>query len=199
MASDFSSSLDEQFTRTELGLQSLLPKLGLQSLPPELGLQRKNLEFCHNHQIVHSDNPHREVEASVRNAMEPKPQKMINRPIEKFHTEILPLKLAKSIPAFHHKLLSSIKSAGFLPSKNTAHIMEAAAKIIKPGPQVITEAKMPPTGSLSAPLKVRDLKEKSYLQSLWFLIHKVENQCLKILLLGDKILLLDDMRAQVNS
>ncbi|KAA8527400.1 hypothetical protein F0562_034885 [Nyssa sinensis] len=122
--------------------------------------QRKNLEFCHDHQIVHSGNLHHKVEAPVRNAMEPKPQKMINRPIEKFQTEILPPKSAKSIPATHHKLLSPIKSAGFIPSKNAAHIMEAAAKIIEPGPQAITKGKMPPVGSSSVPLKVRDLKEK---------------------------------------
>uniref|UniRef100_A0A5B6YL43 DUF4378 domain-containing protein n=1 Tax=Davidia involucrata TaxID=16924 RepID=A0A5B6YL43_DAVIN len=123
--------------------------------------QRKNLEFCDDHQNVHSGNLHLKVEAPVRNAMELKPQKMINRPIEKFQTEILPPKSAKSIPITHHKLLSPIKSPSFIPSKNVAHIMEAAAKIIETGPQATTMAKMPLLGSSSVPLKVRDLKEKA--------------------------------------
>ncbi|KAA8531283.1 hypothetical protein F0562_005992 [Nyssa sinensis] len=121
---------------------------------------RKNLEFYNDHQTMHSENLHHKVEAPVRNVMEPKPYKMINRPIEKFKTEILPPKSAKSIPITHHKLLSPIRSPSFIPSKNVAHIMEAAAKIIEPGPQATTKAKMPLVGSSSVPLKLRDLKEK---------------------------------------
>ncbi|KAK9287681.1 hypothetical protein L1049_016119 [Liquidambar formosana] len=122
--------------------------------------QRKKFDFHHDHQISHSGNLLNKVEGPARNTVEPKPQKMLSRPIEKFQTEILPPKSAKSIPSTHHKLLSPIKSPGFIPTKNAAHIMEAAAKIIEPGPQATTKAKMPLVGSSSVPLKVRDLKEK---------------------------------------
>ncbi|XP_019180133.1 PREDICTED: uncharacterized protein LOC109175333 [Ipomoea nil] len=92
--------------------------------------------------------------------LDSKHQKVISRPIEKFQTEVLPPKSAKSIPITHHKLLSPIKSATFIPPENAAHIMEAAARIIEPGPQVTARTKMPSVGSSSGPLKVKDLKEK---------------------------------------
>ncbi|KAL6970249.1 hypothetical protein U1Q18_029953 [Sarracenia purpurea var. burkii] len=119
----------------------------------------QSLQDAHYHRrnlAVHHDHP-------IQKAMEPKPKKMINRPIEKFQTEILPPKSAKSIPITHHKLLSPIKSPSFILSKNAAHIMEAAAKIIiEPGPQATTnKAKMSLTGTSSVPFKVRDLKEKA--------------------------------------
>lgn len=114
--------------------------------------RKKDLEFQQDTQIMHSGYLH--------NKVEPKPLKMVKRPIEKFQTETLPPKSAKSIPLTHHKLLSPIKGPSFVPSKNVAHIMEAAAKIIEPGHQgTINKAKMP-LGSSSVPLKVRDLKEK---------------------------------------
>ncbi|GFZ09066.1 hypothetical protein Acr_20g0008740 [Actinidia rufa] len=123
---------------------------------------RRNFESRHIHQIMHSGNLHNEVEFPVQKAVESKPrQKTMNRPIEKFQTEILPPKSAKSIPITHHKLLSPIKSPGFITSKNAAHIMEAAAKIIEPGPQVSNKTKIPLIGNSSVPFKVRDLKEKA--------------------------------------
>ncbi|TKY72535.1 hypothetical protein E2542_SST01276 [Spatholobus suberectus] len=99
------------------------------------------------------------VEGSSRNFMEPKPQKAITRPIEKFQTEVLPPKSAKSIPVTHHKLLSPIKNPGFVPTNNAAYIMEAAARIIEPGSQASTKAKTPLVAP-STPLRVRDLKDK---------------------------------------
>ncbi|KAG8483268.1 hypothetical protein CXB51_022343 [Gossypium anomalum] len=96
----------------------------------------------------------------ARIVAELKPQKTVSKPIEKFRTESLPPKAAKTIPITHHKLLSPIKSPGFFPTMDAAHIMEAAARIIEPGPQVITRAKMPQVGSSSVPVKVRDFKEK---------------------------------------
>ncbi|KZV22325.1 hypothetical protein F511_05279 [Dorcoceras hygrometricum] len=96
-----------------------------------------------------------------QNIMEPKYQKVIHRPIEKFQTEILPPKSAKSIPVTHHKLLSPIKSVNFIPSKDAAQIMEAAARIIEPGPQASTKSKLLLVGSSSGPLRIRDLKEKA--------------------------------------
>lgn len=98
--------------------------------------------------------------APARKPSEPKPQKTFCRPIEKFQTEILPPKSAKSIPITHHKLLSPIKSPAFIPSKNAAHIMEAAARIIDPGPSATTKSRMSLIGSSSAPLKFQPPKEK---------------------------------------
>ncbi|XP_042022846.1 uncharacterized protein LOC121770115 [Salvia splendens] len=97
-----------------------------------------------------------------RNEMELNYPRVIHKPIEKFQTETLPPKSAKSIPITHHKLLSPIKSANFIPPKDAAHIMEAAARIIEPGPSHLsTKTKLPPVGASSVPLRIRGLKEKA--------------------------------------
>ncbi|KAH1147166.1 hypothetical protein GLYMA_15G144100v4 [Glycine max] len=120
---------------------------------------KKNLRHQHDHHTPYSGKLLEKVESSSRNFMEPKPQKAITRPIEKFQTEVLPPKSAKSIPVTHHKLLSPIKNPGFVPTNNAAYIMEAAARIIEPGSQVSTKFKTPLIAS-STPLRVRDLKDK---------------------------------------
>ncbi|XP_007031118.2 PREDICTED: uncharacterized protein LOC18600554 isoform X1 [Theobroma cacao] len=94
------------------------------------------------------------------NPIEPRFHKVQNRPIERFQTEILPPKSAKPIPITHHKLLSPIRSPGFIPTKNAAYIMEAAAKIIEASPQTTSKGKGPSLGSSSVPLRIRDLKGK---------------------------------------
>ncbi|XP_044485044.1 uncharacterized protein LOC123210635 isoform X2 [Mangifera indica] len=121
----------------------------------------KNPEYHLDHQIMHSGHLLRKVESDTRDFLESKAQRMRSRPIEKFQTEILPAKSAKSIPITHHKLLSPIKSHSFISTKSAAHIMEAAVKIIEPGPQADNRASMAVVGSSSLPLKVRDLKEKA--------------------------------------
>ncbi|XP_027338284.1 uncharacterized protein LOC113852245 [Abrus precatorius] len=121
---------------------------------------RKNLSHQHEHQSPYSTKLVEKVEGSSRNFMEPKPQKTISRPIEKFQTEVLPPKSAKSIPVTHHKLLSPIKSPSFVPTNNAAYIMEAAARIIDPRIQATTKAKTPMVGSSTMSLRVRDLKDK---------------------------------------
>ncbi|KAI6684570.1 hypothetical protein NL676_030483 [Syzygium grande] len=68
---------------------------------------------------------------------EVKPLKVKNRPVERFQTEILPLKSAKPISITHHRLLSPIKGPGFVPAENAAYVMEAAAKIIEASPWVV--------------------------------------------------------------
>ncbi|EEF43050.1 conserved hypothetical protein [Ricinus communis] len=135
------------------------PFLDTQSLR-EASQRRKHFEYYHDPQIMYSGILLNKEEGPPRNFLESKPQKVLSRPIEKFQTEILPPKSAKSIPVTHHKLLSPIKSPGFIPSKTAAHIMEAAARIIEPSPQAIAKAKISMVGSSSVPLKVRDLKEK---------------------------------------
>ncbi|XP_021649358.2 uncharacterized protein LOC110641823 isoform X2 [Hevea brasiliensis] len=87
-------------------------------------------------------------------------QKGQNRPIERFQIEILPPKSAKSIPITHHKLLSPIKTPGFIPTKNVAYIMEAAAKIIEASPKATVNGKVPSSGMPSVPLRIWDLKQK---------------------------------------
>lgn len=85
--------------------------------------------------------------------------KVQNRPIERFQTEILPPKSAKPISITHHRLLSPIKGPGFIPAKNAAYVMEAAAKIIEASPQVV-RGKASSTVSASVPLRIQDLKMK---------------------------------------
>ncbi|KAA3487178.1 50S ribosomal L3 [Gossypium australe] len=94
------------------------------------------------------------------NPIEPRFHKVQNRPIERFQTEILPLKSAKPIPITQHKLLSPIKSPGFIPTKNAAYIMEAASKIIEVSPQKTSKHKVPSFGLSSVPSQIWDLKDK---------------------------------------
>ncbi|KAH6769620.1 hypothetical protein C2S52_014423 [Perilla frutescens var. hirtella] len=119
--------------------------------------QSKNIDYRQDPQIMHSSSLQK---LAIRADMEPKYQKVTPKPIEKFQTEVLPPRSAKSIPFTHHKLLSPIKSASFIPPKDAVHIMEAAARIIEPGHQVSRKPVLPLAGSSSVPLKVKDLKEK---------------------------------------
>ncbi|OIV91675.1 hypothetical protein TanjilG_26528 [Lupinus angustifolius] len=152
--------------------------MGLDSLPPShfsdpysspyfdtLSLQEsqyfsRNLNDEHDHQTLYSGKLIEKAEGSSRNYVEPKPQKTVTRPIEKFQTEVLPPKSAKSIPVTHHKLLSPIKCPGFVPTNNAAYIMEAAARIIEPGSQFTTKAKTHLVSSSAVSLRVKDLKDK---------------------------------------
>ncbi|XP_030504248.2 uncharacterized protein LOC115719372 [Cannabis sativa] len=95
-----------------------------------------------------------------RNPVESRPLRQHNRPIERFQTEVLPPKSAKSIPFTHHKLLSPIKNPGFIPTKNVTYIMEAAAKMIESSPMASSKSKVTSIGASSVPLRIRDLKEK---------------------------------------
>lgn len=107
---------------------------------------------CHNiHGKEWFSSNHFEASSMVR--------KVPGRPIERFQTESLPPKSAKSIPITHHKLLSPIKSPGFVPTKNTAYIVEASAKIIEASPRDRTKDRRPSIAS-SVPLRIWDLREK---------------------------------------
>lgn len=117
--------------------------------------RRKALEFHHDYHLTDSGNLINKAETPERSQ-----KLLLGKPIEKFQTEILPPKSAKSIPITHHKLLSPIKSSGFISTKNAAYIMEAAARIIEPGPQASPKPKIPSVGSSSVPLRVQNLKEK---------------------------------------
>ncbi|KAH0781782.1 hypothetical protein KY290_001380 [Solanum tuberosum] len=136
------------------------PFFDSQSLRSAPSLSR-NLEYQQNFQTVYSSNLQEKMEDLGRSSFEPKQQKIISRPIEKFQTEILPPKSAKSIPATHYKALSPIKRANSIPPQNAAHIMEIAARILDAGPQAISKVKSPLIGSSSVPLKYKGLKERA--------------------------------------
>ena len=122
---------------------------------------RTKLNHLHDHQILNSGKLVEKAEGTSRNFMDANPLHTRSRPIEKFQTEVMPPKSAKSIPLTHHKLLSPIKNPGFVPSNNATYIMEAAARIIEPGRQAATKAKTPLVSSSTVSLRVRDLKEKA--------------------------------------
>ncbi|GLT60948.1 hypothetical protein SLA2020_336870 [Shorea laevis] len=104
-------------------------------------------------------NMHHKFDVFSSNSSESRFHKVQSRPIERFQTESLPPKSVKSIPIANHKLLSAIKSPGFI-MRNADYIMEAAAKIIEASPQATTKNRVSSLRSSPVPLKVRDLKEK---------------------------------------
>ncbi|GLT90174.1 hypothetical protein SLE2022_081200 [Rubroshorea leprosula] len=104
-------------------------------------------------------NMHHKFDVSSSNSSESRFHKVQSRPIERFQNESLPPKSVKSIPITHHKLLSPIKSPGFI-MRNADYIMEAAAKIIEASPQPTSKNRVSSLRSSPVPLKVRDLKEK---------------------------------------
>lgn len=117
-------------------------------------------EFIGDHQIREYNIMSNEFEAFRRNPGKTRPQKAHAQPLERFQTEVLPPKSAKSIPITRHKLLSPIKSPAFIPKKSAAYVMEAAAKFIELSPQANVKGKRPSFGSSSVPLRVQDLTEK---------------------------------------
>ncbi|KAK2977716.1 hypothetical protein RJ640_013734 [Escallonia rubra] len=124
---------------------------------------RHTTDYQGEHQNIEYDNLRNKLDGFSRNPVELRLQKVqnrVNRPIERFQTEILPPKSAKSISITHHRLLSPIKSPGFILTKNAAYIMEAAAKIIDQSPHSAVKYKLPSSGSSSVPLRIRGLKEK---------------------------------------
>ncbi|KAL2941111.1 Protein LONGIFOLIA 2 [Bienertia sinuspersici] len=130
--------------------------MGLDSMPTT------NSSEAVEHHISHhgySYSP-RKVEGFPWNSVDSRMNKVHGRPIERFQTEVLPPKSAKPISITHHKLLSPIKSPGFIPTKDAAYIMEAAARIIDPAPQSSGRTKVPSLGSPSSSFKFHDLKDK---------------------------------------
>ncbi|KAK6121061.1 hypothetical protein DH2020_045190 [Rehmannia glutinosa] len=112
------------------------------------------------HDIVIFESVRNKLDGLTTTPLDVRLQKLQNRPIEKFQTEVLPPKSAKPISVTQHPLLSPIKSPGFIPSKNAAYIIEAAAKIIEKSPRATVKGKLPSLGSSYVPLRVQHLKEK---------------------------------------
>lgn len=149
-----SSLVDEDFCRTKApGVVARL--MGLDSLPKSTISEPYSTPLFSSCSL-------RDAYYQTNREMELNYPRVMQKPIEKFQTESLPPKSAKSIPITQHKLLSPIKRTNFIQPKDAAHIMEAAARILEPGqPQESKKAKLPSVGSSSAPLRVRDLKEKT--------------------------------------
>ncbi|KAK4427622.1 hypothetical protein Salat_1531200 [Sesamum alatum] len=115
--------------------------------------------FQSEHDIVIFESVRNKLDGSTRNPLDLRLQKG-HRAIERFQTEVLPPKSAKPISITHHRLLSPIKSPGFVPPKNAAYIIEAAAKIIEQSPRSTMKGNSPSLGSSPVPFRVRDMKEK---------------------------------------
>lgn len=111
---------------------------------PDKQRDKRNSEFYINDQF--SDKVHK--------IMETKSQRMPSSPIERFQTEPIPPRSARSVPITHHKLLSPIKNSGYISNKNASYIMEAAAKILDHRDQPSVKHNVSAFGSASATLKV---------------------------------------------
>ncbi|KAK7277993.1 hypothetical protein RJT34_23014 [Clitoria ternatea] len=179
--SDFDYALsvtsDEEFGTKAPGLVARL--MGLDSLPVSTvsevsmstsfyGSNSLGPYHCHEGALhsmddyctVNSVNMRHKLEKSSQVSMEPKAHKVGNPAIKRFQTEMLPPKSAKPIPVTHNKLLSPIKSPGYIRPKDAAHIMEAAAKIMEASPQPCMRNRISTIGPSSVPLRILDLKEK---------------------------------------
>ena len=117
--------------------------------------------FPLEHHILEYSYTPEKLDSLPWSSMDPRRSKVnVRRPIERFQTEVLPPKSAKPISITHHKLLSPIKSPGFIPTRDAAYIMEAAARILDSSPQPTGRAKIPTLGSPSSSFKLQDLKDK---------------------------------------
>ncbi|KAK6915656.1 DUF3741-associated sequence motif [Dillenia turbinata] len=125
-----------------------------------LSFDCKQLKFKSENDDVDLKSISNRFEEDSTTLVECRLQKGHSRPIERFQTEVLPPKSAKTIPITHHKLLSPIKSPAFTPTNNAAYIMEVAAKIIEPGHRSNVIEKIPPIASASVPSRIWDLREK---------------------------------------
>ncbi|XP_047957714.1 uncharacterized protein LOC125203420 [Salvia hispanica] len=116
--------------------------------------------FHGEHDIVIFESVRYKLDGSSRNPLDLRLQKVQNRHIERFQREVLPPKSSKPISVTHNRLLSPIKSPGFIPPKNAAYIIEAASKIMEQSPRSTTKGNFSSLGLPSGPFRVRDLKEK---------------------------------------
>jgi len=103
----------------------------------------------------------RRVDCYMRKPLDFRAQKMPSSPIERFQIEALPSRSAKPLPMSHHKLLSPIKNPGFSSARNAAQIMEEAAKILQPRPQVNSREKICSFSPARIPLRVSEPREST--------------------------------------
>ncbi|XP_009338197.2 uncharacterized protein LOC103930573 isoform X2 [Pyrus x bretschneideri] len=122
--------------------------------------ERSGRNLCSDFYATEYINVPKKLDRFSWNLVEPRTQGVPCHPIKRFQTEALPPKSAKAIPVPQHKLLSPVKSPGFIPPKNAAYVMEAASKIIEASPRPSARSKVSSVGPSSIPLRIRDLKEK---------------------------------------
>ncbi|GAB2277401.1 hypothetical protein Dimus_012106 [Dionaea muscipula] len=153
--------------------------MGLESLPASRLCEQSSLSF--NESCIPGDSDYSRSESGIHrghcsldynsmprgvdgflwNSMDSRLNKAHCQPIERFQTEGLPPKTAKPISITHHKLLSPIKSPGFVPTNDAAYIMEAAARIIDSTGCPTSTTRNSLFESSSAPMRIRDPKDKS--------------------------------------
>ncbi|KAL9233429.1 hypothetical protein vseg_008433 [Gypsophila vaccaria] len=112
-----------------------------------------------NHTMHYNYSPSK-MDSFSWNSLNSRKSTIPGRAMERFQTEVLPPKSAKPISITHHKLLSPIKSPGFVPSKDAAYIMEAAARIIDPSPELSSRTKISSLGSPSSSFRMQDLRDR---------------------------------------
>ncbi|XP_049936010.1 uncharacterized protein LOC116262332 isoform X2 [Nymphaea colorata] len=126
---------------------------------------KKCLEFASQYQNLPSVRQSANLEILPCKIVVPRPQKLQKmsfvdkRPIERFQTEPLPGKPVKSYSDIQHRLLSPIKSSGFVSAKSAAHLMETAAKILEPGLHPAARTRSTLVGTSSISLKDRGRSE----------------------------------------
>ncbi|CAI0459685.1 unnamed protein product [Linum tenue] len=135
--------------------------MGLDSMPTTSALTEPSSNQQLQPRIVRNSQYSPMDFLSVSGRMEMHHWRESRQPIERFQTETLPPRSAKSIPVTHHRLLSPIKCPGFISSKDVASIAEAAAKIMEASPRAVNNTtRVPSIGSPSVPMRIRDLKQK---------------------------------------
>ncbi|GMH10432.1 hypothetical protein Nepgr_012273 [Nepenthes gracilis] len=119
--------------------------MGLESLPTSFSCEPNSASFHEPHSLGNHyarsgfgflREPHildyscmpDKLEGFPWNSSDSRLNKGHGRPIERFQTEVLPLKSAKPISITNHKLLSPVKSPGFVPTNDAAYIMEGSCK-----------------------------------------------------------------------
>ncbi|KAL9261914.1 hypothetical protein AKJ16_DCAP02574 [Drosera capensis] len=154
--------------------------MGLESLPTSNGCEQSSVSFIETrnpgggsdyarngtcipfrHYLVDYSAMSRGVDGFSWNSRDSRQNKGNCRPIERFQAEILPPKTAKPISITHHKLLSPIKSPGFVPTNDATYIVEAAARIIDSNERATSIIRNSSFQPSSAPMRIRDLKQKS--------------------------------------
>ncbi|EPS71070.1 hypothetical protein M569_03690, partial [Genlisea aurea] len=113
------------------------------------------------HDIVIFESVRNKLDGSSRNPLDMRLKKIPGSPIERFQTEGLPTRtVSRPVSMSHHRLLSPIKSPGFIPPKNAAYIIEAAAKIMEQSPRSSARGSVPSVVGSSLLLRTRDLKQR---------------------------------------
>ena len=87
----------------------------------------------------------------------------LNRPVERFQSETFPPRSAKPITVAKNRLLSPIRSPGFVPFRNPVYVMEAASRMTEPSPRMVTRTRFSSPSdspSTSVPMRIQDLREK---------------------------------------